>query len=167
MMEWVIITVQWLHVFLGIFWFGSVLYLNFVVIPSITSLPFSQQGAISQKIAANSNRVILPVASLVIIIGFLRGTVWGSVQSLSAAFGSAYGITFVVATLLGIAVYAWGYFVIRPTAERIQKEAASMEDGKVTATFTALVQRIKLLSLIELAGFLTLLTCMILMRFGY
>lgn len=167
-MEWVIVSVQWLHVFLGIIWFGTVLCLNFIVIPSISSLPLGQQGGISQKIAQNADRLIFPVSTLVIIIGFLRGTVFGSVTTLSAAFGSTYGITFVVATLLGLAVYGWGLLAVHPTAGRINKEVMAMgEAGKVTETFTKLIQRIKLFSLIELLGFLALFTTMILMRFGY
>lgn len=167
-MVWAIVSIQWLHVFLGVIWFGTVLYLNFVVIPSISSLPLSQQGTIGQKIARNTDRIIFPVSSLVIIIGFLRGTVFGSVTTLSAAFGSAYGITFVVATLLGLAVYGWGLLFVHPTAGRINKEVLAMgEAGKVTEAFTKLIQRIKLFSLIELFGFLALFTTMILMRFGY
>ncbi len=165
-MLWLIATIQWLHVFLGIFWFGSVLYLNFVVIPSITSLPLEQQGPISQKLAVNSDKVILPVASLVILIGILRGTVWGPVQSFDFLFGTNYGLTFLIATLLGIAVYAWGFFVIRPAARRINELGGKLVDGKPGPELAAAVQRIKVLSLIELLGFLSLLTTMILLRFG-
>lgn len=165
-MLWLIATIQWLHVFLGIFWFGSVLYVDFVVIPSITSLPLEQQGPISQKLAANSNRVILPVAALVILIGIVRGTVWGPVQSFDFLFGTSYGITFLISLLLGIGVYAWGYFVTRPAAERINKLGGMLVDGKPGPELAAAVQRVKVLTLIELVGFLAVFTTMILMRFG-
>lgn len=166
-MEWAIITIQWLHVFLGIFWFGSVLYLDFVVIPAVTRLPLDQQGTISQQLARRSNQIILPVASLVIIIGFLRGTFFGAVTTLDSAFGTAYGITFILSLVLAIAVYAWGYFVTRPAAERINKLGAALVDGKVTPEFTVSLQRVRLLALIELFGFFAVFTCMILMRFGF
>jgi uncharacterized membrane protein len=165
-MLWAIATVQWLHVFLGIFWFGSVLFVDFVVIPSITSLPMEQQGPISQKLAANSNKVILPVAALVILIGILRGTVWGQVQSFDVLFGTQYGITFFISLLLGLGVYAWGYFITRPAAERINKLGSTLVDGKPTPAFAAAVQRVKMLTFIELFGFLAVFTTMILMRFG-
>jgi len=38
-MLWLTIVVQFLHVFLGIFWFGGTLYLDFVIIPSVMGLP--------------------------------------------------------------------------------------------------------------------------------
>jgi uncharacterized membrane protein len=39
---WGLIVMQWLHVFLGIFWFGSTLYVDFVVIPAVMTLPLAQ-----------------------------------------------------------------------------------------------------------------------------
>jgi uncharacterized membrane protein len=33
-MDWLLFVVQWLHVFLGIFWFGAVLYSDFILIPA-------------------------------------------------------------------------------------------------------------------------------------
>ena len=32
---WLVGTVQWLHVLFGIFWFGAVLTLTFVVVPAL------------------------------------------------------------------------------------------------------------------------------------
>src|SRR5690242_5514383 len=46
-MVWVTYSIQWIHEFLGIFWFGGVLYLNFVVIPAITKQPLENQRQIS------------------------------------------------------------------------------------------------------------------------
>ena len=41
---WGLIIIQWLHVLLGIFWFGSVLYLDFVVIPAVRKRHSSKGG---------------------------------------------------------------------------------------------------------------------------
>ncbi len=59
-MEYAVFAVQWLHVFLGIFWFGSTLYLNFVVIPAILKLPPEQGVAASKSISERSPRVVAP-----------------------------------------------------------------------------------------------------------
>jgi uncharacterized membrane protein len=42
-MDWLQVIVQWLHVFLGIFWFGSTLYSDVILIPAVTSLPIARQ----------------------------------------------------------------------------------------------------------------------------
>jgi hypothetical protein len=89
------------------------------------------------------------------------------VQSLDFLFGNAYGITFFIGLLLGIGVYAWGYFVTRPAAERINKLGETLVDGKPTPELAAAIQRVKAFTFVELFGFLAVFTTMILMRFGY
>ena len=47
---WGLIVIQWLHVFSGVFWFGSTLYLDFVVIPAVMTLPLEQQRTVSKPL---------------------------------------------------------------------------------------------------------------------
>lgn len=169
-MWWVIFVVQWLHVLCGIIWLGSTLYLNFVVIPATMSLPFAQQRAFSERIGKLSERLITPAATLVIILGLLRGTLLGPITSLGALFGTAYGITFFMAFLVTIATYFWGLFQVAGTARKLNAIPVSEEmlaEGKVPVEYSATLQRLKIFGLLELLGFFTIFTCMILMRFGY
>src|SRR6266851_3465400 len=132
---WGLIVIQWLHVFLGIFWFGSTLYLDI----------------------------------LVILLGLVRGTIFGPVRSLDFLFGTAYGITFLMALLAALATFAWGQLVLTRAARRLDTfplAEAMQTDGKVALAFVAQVQRVKLLALLELLGFFVIFTCMILMCFG-
>jgi len=163
-MLWLTIVVQWLHVFLGIFWFGGTLYLDFIIIPSIMGLPQEQQPAVSKRISQQSVRVILPVATLVILVGLLRGTVFGPVRSLDFLFGTAYGITFFIGFLAALATYMWGLFVITPTAKKLE---VLPTDEKSKMVYNATLTKIKIFGQLELLGFAGILTCMILMRFGY
>ena len=108
---WPLIIIQWLHVFFGILWFGSTLYVDFILIPALTSLPLDQQRAASKPISSMSARLIIPAAVVVIVLGILRGTVWGPVQSTDILFGSAYGITFLIAFIAAIATFLWGLLI--------------------------------------------------------
>lgn len=164
MFEIAVIVMQWLHVLGGIFWFGGTLTLNFIVIPSILGLPIDQRPGISSRIGKQMARVIEPVAGLVIILGLLRGTAFGAVQSLSIAFGTIYGRTFVTAFVVATATFLWGKFMLGPTAERLNVVPKSAEEW---VTFKAATNRVKTLALLELIGFFAIFTCMILMRFGY
>ncbi len=166
---WGLIVIQWLHVLLGIFWFGSTLYLDFVVIPAVTSLPLEQQRSVSKPLTMFSERVIIPAAILVILLGLVRGTIFGPVRSLDFLFGTAYGITFLIALLAALATFAWGQLVLARAARRLDTfplAEVMQTDGKVALAFSAQVQRVKLLALLELLGFFVIFTCMILMRFG-
>ena len=117
---WGLIIIQWLHVFLGIFWFGSTLYLDFVVIPAVMTLPLDQQRTVSKPLTLFSDRVLIPAAILVIVLGLVRGIVFGPVQSLDFLFGTVYGITFLIAFLAAVATFLWGHFAVGRAARHLE-----------------------------------------------
>ncbi len=166
---WSLIIIQWLHILLGVFWFGSTLYLDFVVIPAVMTLPLEQQRSVSKPLTLFSDRVLIPAAILVIVLGLVRGIVFGPVQSLDILFGTAYGITFLIAFLATVATFLWGHFAVGRAARHLEAFPLSevmKSSGTVAVAFAAQVQRVKLLALLELLGFFVIFTCMILMRFG-
>jgi uncharacterized membrane protein len=166
---WSLIVIQWLHVLLGIFWFGSALCVDFVVLPALMTLPLEQQRTVSKPLTVFSDRVVLPAAILVILLGLIRGIVFGPVRSLGFVFGTAYGITFLIAGLSAVTTLLWGLFVTRRAARRLDTfplTEVTKSGGTVALAFAAQMQRVKLLALLELLGFFILFTCMILMRFG-
>src|SRR5207237_466948 len=150
-MEWITIVVQWLHVFLGIFWFGSTLYLDFVVIPAVLRLPAEQQPAVSKRISQQSVRVILPVATLAILIGLIRGTVFGPIRSIGFLFGTAYGITFFTSFLAALATYLWGLLVLSREAKKLE---VLPTDEKSKVVYNATLARVRIMGQLELLGFM-------------
>jgi uncharacterized membrane protein len=166
---WSLILMQWLHVFSGICWFGSILYLDFVVIPAVMTLPLEQQRTVSKALTIFANRVLIPAALLTIILGLVRGTIFGPVRSWSFLTGTAYGLTFLVASLAAVATFSWGHFAISRAVRRLEAfplAEVMKSGGTVALAFAAQVQRVRLLVLLELLGFFIIFTCMILMRFG-
>ncbi len=166
---WAIIVIQWCHVLLGLFWFGSTLYFDIVLIPVVTTLPLELQRAISQPLAMRADRVFIPSALLVILLGLLRGTIWGPIKSWMFLFATAYGLTFLIAFLATVATFAWGVFVTSRAARKLDTfplEEVKRPCGASALAFAAQVQRVKLFALLELLGFLVIFTSMILMRFG-
>jgi uncharacterized membrane protein len=164
-----LMVIQWLHVLLGIFWFGGSLYLNFMVVPVVLSLPLGQQRAVAIPLGGRSNQVLPLVAILVILLGLLRGTVWGPVHSFAFLFGTAYGVTFLISLLVAGAVELWGHFVAGKAAAQLNTFPLSevmKPESAIALAFNAQVQRVKLFTLVELLGFFIIFTCMILMRFG-
>lgn len=169
-MDWFLFGIQWLHVLAGITWFGAVIYNDFILIPALTTLPVDQQRAAGGAIGVRGGRVIKPVAAAVIILGFLRGTVFGQIRSADALFGTMYGLTWLVALVVAIVAFYWGVKVIGAAIEKatsFDMSRASLADGSPNPEFTALVADVKRKSGIELLMFLVIFTAMILMRFGY
>jgi uncharacterized membrane protein len=151
------IAVQWLHVLGGIFWFGGVLFASVVLGPTMMSLPPRTGAAVFDGVAKRA-WIGEAVGGATIMLGVVRGTVLGPVKSIEFLFGTAYGITWLVALLLGLGILAWSHFVVftgtdRMTAAIAAGDAAAMRRGLAPA-------------MLNVIGFFGIFTCMILMRFG-
>jgi hypothetical protein len=164
-MDWLVVGVQWAHVLLGILWFGNALVLSAIVIPAINRLPIVTQRAISSYIGSRATPIFHVVVPLIIVLGIVRGTAFGPINSVEAVFRSWYGLTWLVALAATAATYAFGVLVIVPALRRMDA-APIAADGSATPELTAETTRVKRLVGLELIGFLTIFTCMILMRFG-
>jgi hypothetical protein len=91
------------------------------------------------------------------------------VRSLDFLFGTAYGIAFLIASLAAVVTLLWGHFAVGRAARHLEVfllTEVMKSGGTVAVAFAAQVQRVKLLTLLELLGFFIIFTCMILMRFG-
>ena len=164
-MDWAVVVVQWLHVLLGILWFGNALVLDVIVIPAINRLPMVAQREVSSYIGARATPIFHVVVPLIVILGIIRGTALGPIKTVDFLFGSAYGLTWLTALVVTILTYLWGLFVIIPALRRM--DAAPIEaDGSPTRALVAATDNVKRLVALELVGFLVIFTCMILMRFG-
>jgi uncharacterized membrane protein len=162
-MDWGVIVVQWVHVLGGIFWFGGALFSNLVLIPAARRLPLDSQRRLGIAIFERGDRVILPIAVGTIVIGFIRGTVFGPVKSLDVLLGTAYGITFLVALVAALTTLALGMY-LGARVRRVYSNDAYWVGG-ATGPTDALAAVIPF-ALLELAGFFVVFTMMILMRFG-
>jgi uncharacterized membrane protein len=153
-----LIVIQWLHVFLGVFWFGTILYVDFILLPTLNRLPLQEQQKVGGLLGPRTSRVLVPVGVTVVLLGFLRGTVFGRLHSLDAVVGSAYGVTWLISLLFGISVIIWGLIVLIPRAE-------ALNTAKSAEVYGEIVKQLRIRILIELLGFVAIFTCMILMRF--
>jgi uncharacterized membrane protein len=162
---WALITEQWLHVFCGIFWFGSRLVVSFILLPAMRRVKQAEQQAFLAELIRHFTRVEPALGVATILLGILRGTVFGAVTSLGDAFGTRYGQTWTVALALGLVAAALGGMV---GANFMRLRAIPVAvDGSSQAAFDTQLARTQAFSYASLAVFLVLFSCMILMRFGY
>jgi len=163
--DWLQFVVQWLHVLLGIFWFGSALYVDIILIPAISHLSLEKQRELGAALGVRGTAVFRVVVPILILLGFLRGTVFGPIKSLDT-LTSAYGITWLVALVVTIALYRWA-FTTYDRALRALTTVPLAADGSATPEVEAATDRVKRLAVVELVFFFVIFTCMILMRLGY
>jgi uncharacterized membrane protein len=167
-MDWAQFVIQWLHVGLGVLWFGTVLYNATILIPAVSRLPLPRQREVGRAIGEQGFKVIRPVAVAVILLGVIRGTLFGPIDSLED-FTTAYGITWLVALAFAIGAYTWAERMVAPALERmnaIPEAEALGPDGNPTPALEATIAVVKRNTVLELGFFLVIFTCMILMRFG-
>ena len=164
-MDWLVFGAQWLHILLGILWFGNSLVLAVIIIPAINRLPILAQREIGAHIGDQAKRVFDVVGPSVILLGVIRGTLLGPIKSLDDVFGSAYGVTWLVALVVAILTFLWGRIAITGGV-RAMSLAPVNADGTPTSELEAATNRVKILVSLELVGFVVIFTCMILMRFG-
>lgn len=160
---------QWLHVLLGITWFGAAIATNLIFIPALTRLPLDRQREVGGHYGEQASRVLTVAAMGVILLGILRGTVFGQIRSLDA-LTTTYGITWLVALILASGTFLWGKRVIEPAIGRmnaIPVAEALRQDGTPSPAMVAALDAAKRAGALELLGFIAVFTCMILMRFGY
>ena len=168
-MDWLQVVVQWLHVLLGIFWFGSTIAMNIIIIPAIMTLPLDRQRETAGAIGTVASRIMPKAAMGVIALGILRGTVFGQVQSLDA-LTSTYGITWLVGLIAATGTFLWGMRVLEPALHRMNAipiADAFLPTGGPSPAMLAAIGNVKRVAGLELIGFFVVFTCMILMRFGY
>jgi len=163
-MDWLQFAVQWLHVLLGIFWFGTVLYVDIVLIPAVNDLPADRVRELTSRLGARGARIMNVVIPTIIVLGFVRGTVFGPIRSIDALMTS-YGLTWLLALVLTIGLYVWGKRIYEPALREVG-ELPLNPDGSTTAAIEAATNRVKRLAGLEVLTFLVIFTCMILMRFA-
>src|SRR5256712_5753671 len=126
-MLWLQVAVTWLHVLAAIFWFGGTLYALFVLGPIVMSLPLQTQVAISRAAAKRANVIFETLGGITILLGIVRGTLLGPVQSTGFLLGTPYGITWGIALVLDLGVLAWLHFFTFPQGDRMPAAAAAAE----------------------------------------
>ena len=155
-MVWLQSVLLFVHILGAIFWFGSGLFLQLVMLPAIRGMQFDEQKSIFTALAGRYGKIIGPVGGLTVLFGFLRGLVAGVFGNL----GSAYGITFLAAIAGAVFVIVVGARFIGPTAEKLA-HATSRED------VLQLADKIQGYGRYDIGGMLVMIGLMVAMRAGY
>ena len=98
--------VHWLHVFLGIFWFGTILYTRLVLFPAFQTLPPDTVATVRKAmVSGNAQRWTMVFSWGTVLLGVIRGAVTGVFAELT----TPYGITYLAALAIGVFMLALLY----------------------------------------------------------
>jgi putative copper export protein len=104
MSEALLLTVHWLHVATATIWAGGLAAFALVVWPWLLSRPAPEAKAAVQAMDRTAAKVLGASGGSAVLLGILRGTVFGPVQSFEAWYGTRYGWLMTIAFLLFIAI---------------------------------------------------------------
>src|SRR5215469_11442867 len=103
-----LLVIQWLHILTGIVWFGGYVFLDFVLWPTLLRLPVPEARTASAIIHKFAGPIMAISGTFVVLLGVIRGTVLGPINSFSVLFTSAYGLTWLAALSISILLIIWG-----------------------------------------------------------
>ena len=155
-MVWLYSVVLYLHILGAIFWVGSAMMFQFIFVPSLAGMPFEAQRPLLQSLAARYGPVVGAVGALTLVFGILRGVLTGVLGLLN----TPYGLTWLVAIVLGIPVALLGGAFIGPTGNRMATARSAEE-------VIGLRRRMSIFGRLEFSGMLVLLGLMVAMHAGY
>jgi uncharacterized membrane protein len=152
-----LLIVHWLHILAGIVWVGGYIFMVLALWPALLRRPAAEARATLDALGEPVGGLMMSSGSLVVLLGVIRGTWFGPIKSIGALFGSAYGLTWLVALLLTIGLSAHGAIASRRMAERVWDGDRFRPDA---------ARYLRSSGALSLIGFGIVLTCMVLMRFG-
>jgi copper resistance protein D len=156
-MLWGHVIVQWLHVLLAVLWFGGTMFMALVVAPTLTTASAQAQEEIGAQIAQRMKKLFAPVGGLTILFGILNATFFGPIQSWDALWGSSYGVTVVVAVVLGIVLVVFG--------AGIGNKAATIANAPPEQR-GSIIRQVMGMSKLQLLMFFVAFTLMVLLRYS-
>jgi uncharacterized membrane protein len=153
----ILLLLQWLHVFFGIWWFGGTLYNTFVILPEVKQLaPEHRIAYVARTRGGRARYVMTGVAWAAVGLGALRGIVDGVTDQLA----TLYGETWLLSLVVGLGMIAWKVLLLDPVADE-------QRATPVGQAYTEIDSKWMRLRVPYLAGFFILFTLMIAMRFDY
>ncbi len=128
------ITLRILHIVLGIFWAGTVIFATFILFPQLKKLG----PAIEHPVMKAIMRVTSPTMMVcsVLVLGTGIAMVLRAQLPVSAFFTTGWGIIMFIAFIAIVIVLIVGFGILAPSGARMEKLGRSFEGRQPTAEET-------------------------------
>jgi hypothetical protein len=157
--------VQFLHILGGAAWLGASAFANLVLLPFVFGQPIERQRDLVRTMILGPERLLIGAALLAAVMGVVRGTVFGPIRSIEA-LGSPYGIVWLAAIAVTVAVFAVGGLVTSPAVRRLVGDDALWTvptAQRAPAGHDNTVRRLRLGFALELSGIVLVLALMVIL----
>ncbi|HEV2112188.1 MAG TPA: hypothetical protein VGT99_12595 [Gammaproteobacteria bacterium] len=151
-----LLLVQWLHVIAGLLWVGGLVVSGYLLPRAMVGKPTPAARAVYDPFSKALRPLMVVTGLTLMLAGILRGTLFGPVRSLSAAFDTPYGLTWLLALGLTLTLMVHSGRWRQRLPELIWNGELKRPEARA---------RIDRHGFMELAIFAGILACMVLMRF--
>ncbi|MEZ4323034.1 MAG: hypothetical protein R3F61_36545 [Myxococcota bacterium] len=97
-----LMVVQALHVLAGVIWAGGQVVMGVAVLPALLGMPPREARTLLDALGARVGPLMALSGMAVMVLGIVRGTVYGPVRSLTVLLETPYGWTFSAALALAV-----------------------------------------------------------------
>ena len=149
--------VQWLHILASITWFGGYIFMAVTVWPTLLRRPVTEARSFFNDLAKPVSNLMMISGTLVLLLGILRGTVFGIIRSFAVLFNTPYGQTWLAALVLTFILTVHGAVYSKNMDERVWEGDHLRPDA---------ARYLRNNNVFALVIFGAVLACMVLMRFG-
>jgi copper resistance protein D len=154
------------HISLGIFWVGGILFIGWGVYPATRILKVTEQRAFLLSLMQRTHIIFTLAGVGVITTGVLLGTVVGPIRSFDIIWSTRYGNIWFTALIIALFTLSWGMFVgYKKTMNVLKKDSIWQlaESGKTIHLQKAMLKTAVFES-VEVIGFVAIIVCMLLLR---
>ncbi len=152
-----LVAFQFLHILFGSIFIGSLIYLRLVLWPTLLTRSSAEARTFYETLLKKTNVLLAASGGLNFILGILRGTLLGQLRS-AEAWGTPYGITFSIALLATLIL-----LILSPRLG----PALLKKVWNGTSFAPGAAQKVNRNFIFPLLLVLVILTCMVLMHFGF
>jgi uncharacterized membrane protein len=118
LMSLLFILARLIHISTGVFWVGAVLFVNFLLGPSVMAAGPDGAKVMQQLVKRHYYEIVIGAATLTIASGMYL--VWADSRGFEAAwFATRFGQGISTGMLAAVIAYLLGVFVVRPTLYRM------------------------------------------------
>lgn len=128
----------------------------------------AHERALARLVILGPERLMVGAALTTLVLGVVRGTVYGPVHSVDA-LGTRYGIVWMGALVIRLAVFVTGGRLTSPAARSLLDDDdvwETAEDGSPSAELAARITRVRRGFRLELVGIVVVLALMPVLRFS-
>ena len=161
-MAWGTYILEWIHILLGIFWFGSALYANVILAPAMMRVSLGARRELFAATFQQASFILIWVGYLTVTAGFIRGTFFGRIQSVDVLFGTRYGVVWLAALGVGVFLALWSHLVLARSA----RQMLATPQPTTGSNAAVAVRPSPIPRLVEMVGFFVLFTLMIVLKFS-